>query len=103
MTTSEADITVCFANISHYDRAHRRRVAYAPRMRFIVYGAGAVGGVTAALLVRAGHEVIAIARGAHGQAIAERGLTVETPDDTLTVPLRVVDHPQKIDWLAGHV
>jgi len=79
------------------------RVAYAPRMRFVVYGAGAVGGVTAALLVRAGHEVIAIARGAHGHAIAERGLIVETPDGTLTIPLRVVDHPAKIEWRAGHV
>lgn len=72
-------------------------------MRFVVYGAGAVGGVTAALLVRAGHDVIAIARGAHGRAIAERGLTVETPDGTLTIPLRVVDHPANVDWRASDV
>lgn len=72
-------------------------------MRFVVYGVGAVGGGTAALLARAGHEVIAIARGAHGQAIAERGLTVETPDETLTISLRVVDHPAKIDWRAGDI
>ena len=55
-----------------YDRAAPRSVAYAARMRFVVYGTGAIGGVTAALLARAGHDVIAIARGAHHDAIAKR-------------------------------
>jgi 2-dehydropantoate 2-reductase len=72
-------------------------------MRFVVYGTGAIGGVTAALLARAGHEVIAIARGAHHDAIAKSGLRVETPDEAFTVRLPVVDHPARIAWRAGDV
>ena len=72
-------------------------------MRFVIYGTGAIGGVTAAVLARAGHEVIAIARGAHHDAIASAGLRVETPDETFVVKLPVVDHPARIAWRAGDV
>ena len=34
-------------------------------MRFVVYGAGAIGGVLGGRLHEAGHEVVLIARGAH--------------------------------------
>ncbi|HOW00540.1 MAG TPA: 2-dehydropantoate 2-reductase N-terminal domain-containing protein, partial [Rhodoglobus sp.] len=43
-------------------------------MRIGVIGAGAVGGAIAALLARAGHEVEVTARGAHLDAIRERGI-----------------------------
>ena len=43
-------------------------------MKFCVYGAGAIGGLMAVELASAGHEVCVIARGAHLQAINERGL-----------------------------
>jgi 2-dehydropantoate 2-reductase len=43
-------------------------------MRIAVIGAGAVGGVLAALLHRAGHEVEVTARGAHLEAIRARGI-----------------------------
>lgn len=43
-------------------------------MRVGVIGAGAVGGVIAALLDRAGHDVEVTARGAHLEAIGESGL-----------------------------
>lgn len=43
-------------------------------MRVGVIGAGAVGGVIAALLDRAGHDVEVTARGAHLEAIRESGL-----------------------------
>lgn len=43
-------------------------------MRIGVIGAGAVGGALAALLARAGHEVEVTARGAHLDAIRERGI-----------------------------
>jgi len=43
-------------------------------MRIGVLGAGAVGGVLAALLDRAGHEVVVAARGAQREAIASSGL-----------------------------
>ena len=47
-------------------------------MRFIVYGAGAIGAVIGAGLQQAGYEVVLIARGAHAQALRERGLRVES-------------------------
>jgi len=43
-------------------------------MRIAVLGAGAVGGTLAALLHRAGHEVVVTARGEHGEAVAREGL-----------------------------
>lgn len=46
-------------------------------MRVIVIGAGAVGGVLAALLHRAGHVVAVVARGEHAAAIAADGLHVD--------------------------
>ncbi|MGY6498507.1 MAG: ketopantoate reductase family protein, partial [Microcella sp.] len=46
-------------------------------MRVTVIGAGAVGGLLAALLHRAGHEVTVVARGEHAAAIAANGLRVD--------------------------
>ena len=48
-------------------------------MRFAILGSGAVGGYYGARLVRAGHEVTFVARGAHLAAIRERGLQVRSP------------------------
>lgn len=46
-------------------------------MRIAVIGAGAVGGLLAALAARAGHEVLVSARGEHADAIADAGLRVD--------------------------
>ena len=48
-------------------------------MRICIYGAGAVGGVIAAWLARAGHEVCVVARGTHLDAIRRDGLRVLDP------------------------
>ena len=67
-------------------------------MRFVVYGAGAVGGVVAARLHQAGRNVAVIARGAHYQAIRDRGLTlVEAAGETL-LELNVADTPSALRW-----
>ena len=47
-------------------------------MRFAIYGAGAVGSVIAARLLESGEDVALIARGAHLEAIRERGLLVRS-------------------------
>lgn len=49
-------------------------------MRYVVVGAGAVGGTIGARLHQSGHRVTLVARGAHLQAIQERGLLLATPD-----------------------
>jgi 2-dehydropantoate 2-reductase len=54
-------------------------------MRFAVVGSGAVGGYYGARLARAGHDVSFIARGAHLEAIRERGLAIRSPLGDFTV------------------
>nr|WP_202889550.1 2-dehydropantoate 2-reductase [Actinopolymorpha rutila] len=71
--------------------------------RFVVYGAGAIGGVLGARLHAAGHEVVLIARGAHLAAIRAGGLRVESPDGSETVPIPAVSGPDEIDWRPGDV
>ena len=48
-------------------------------MRFAILGSGAVGGYYGARLARAGHDVTFVARGAHLQAMRERGLEIKSP------------------------
>ncbi|HEX5587134.1 MAG TPA: 2-dehydropantoate 2-reductase N-terminal domain-containing protein [Acidimicrobiia bacterium] len=60
-------------------------------MRFIVVGAGAIGGVVGARLHQHGHEVLLVARGAHHDAIRERGLRLLAPDEDVVLPMPV--HP----------
>jgi 2-dehydropantoate 2-reductase len=58
-------------------------------MKFSILGSGAVGGYYGAKLVRAGHDVTFIARGAHLSAIRERGLEIRSPalgDFTIHAP-----------------
>lgn len=56
--------------------------------RFIAFGAGAVGGVVAARLHQAGHDVALVARGGHLKAIQSGGLTLVTPveEETFQIP-----------------
>jgi len=65
-------------------------------MRFVVYGAGAIGGLIGGRLFESGQDVVLIARGAHGTAIAERGLLIEDPDRAVTLPVPVVVRPSEV-------
>jgi 2-dehydropantoate 2-reductase len=71
-------------------------------VKFVVYGAGAVGGVLAAGLHTAGDDVVCIARGAHLEAVQRDGLRVDTPDGSTVVPVRAVGHPSEIDFTPEH-
>ncbi len=62
-------------------------------MRFVVYGAGAIGGLVGALLAEAGEDVLLIARGEHAAAIRRAGLAVESPDGRRVISLPVVEGP----------
>lgn len=48
-------------------------------MKIAILGSGAVGGYYGARLARAGHDVIFIARGAHLEAIRQKGLEIRSP------------------------
>lgn len=64
--------------------------------RYVVYGAGAIGGIIGARLFERGHDVTLIARGAHLDAIQRDGITLRTPEETLQVRVPAVAHPRDI-------
>ena len=72
-------------------------------MRFVVYGAGAIGGVVGARMFQHGHDVVLIARGAHYGAIRDSGLRIRSPVDDVTLPIPVVDHPSQLSLTADDV
>ena len=67
-------------------------------MRYIIYGAGGIGGTLGARLHLAGYEVVLIARGAHFAAIRNEGLVLKDPHGTKTLPIPAVDHPRDVNW-----
>ncbi len=72
-------------------------------MRYVVIGAGAVGGAAGALLHAAGHEVVLTARGAHLAALRERGLTLVTPAGTTTHAVPAAAGPGEVPLRPGDV
>ncbi len=72
-------------------------------MRFVVYGAGAIGGAVGGRLFEHGHDVVLIARGAHYEAMRDRGLRLVDPDADTTLAIPVADHPSQVDLRADDV
>lgn len=67
-------------------------------MRYVVYGAGAVGGVVGAHLHLAGRPVTLVARGAHLAAIRDRGLTLDAGDGRHRIDAPVTDTAAEVAW-----
>jgi 2-dehydropantoate 2-reductase len=65
-------------------------------LRFVVYGAGAVGGVIGARLHEHGHEVVLIARGDHLRALRRSGLRLESPAGASAFRIEAVASPSEI-------
>jgi 2-dehydropantoate 2-reductase len=72
-------------------------------MRFVVFGAGAIGGAVGARLHQSGHAVTLIARGAHLEAIRTGGLTFLTPVEHVVVELPAVGDPGGVAWTGDEV
>jgi len=72
-------------------------------MRYLIYGAGAVGGRIGARLFEAGQETVLIARGPHLEAIQRDGLLVRTPEGESKTRIPAVGHPSEIEWLPDDV
>ncbi|MCX4904564.1 ketopantoate reductase family protein [Streptomyces sp. NBC_00878] len=70
-------------------------------MRYIVIGAGAVGGAIGGRLAESGHDVVLVARGAQYEALRERGLRLVTPDGPRTHRPPVVDGPHALGELGA--
>lgn len=72
-------------------------------MRYIIYGAGAIGGVIGARLFQAGKEVVLIARGDHLRRIQQGGLRFEAPGEEATLPIAAVGEPRDIEFRPDDV
>jgi 2-dehydropantoate 2-reductase len=72
-------------------------------MRFVIYGAGAVGGTIGGRLFQAGHDVTLVARGDHLRTLQTRGLTLRSPDDAATLPVPAVARPADAGLQSGDV
>ena len=65
-------------------------------MKICIYGAGAVGGLLAAWLARAGHDVSVVARGKHLTAIREKGLRVRSGNSEEVFKVKAEDNPARL-------
>jgi 2-dehydropantoate 2-reductase len=72
-------------------------------MKFVIFGAGAIGGVVGARLHQAGHPVALIARGPHFEAIRDRGLTLEHPRGSVVLEIPVASSPAALEWSGEEV
>jgi 2-dehydropantoate 2-reductase len=72
-------------------------------MRYIIYGAGAIGGVLGGLLHVAGTETVLICRGAHLDAIQRHGLTMLTPTGSVKANVPAVGHPRELEFRSDDV
>lgn len=70
-------------------------------MRFIIYGAGAIGGVIGARLHQAGNDVVLVARGEHLRAIQRDGLRLEAWEESATLEIPAVGDPSEIEFKPG--
>jgi 2-dehydropantoate 2-reductase len=78
-------------------------------MRYVIIGAGAVGGTVGGYLAKAaeaaknGTEVVLVARGAHLEALRTTGLRLATPSGLHTYRLPAVGGPEELDLRTGDV
>lgn len=64
--------------------------------RYVIYGAGAIGGVIGGGLAIGGHDVALIARGGHLAALQEKGLELRTVTDTHHIRIPAVGDPSEL-------
>ena len=64
--------------------------------RYIIIGAGAVGGTIGARLFESGHEVVLVARGRHLAALRARGLRFLTPKSESILAVPAVSGPEEL-------
>src|SRR5438105_11457161 len=76
---------------------------YDSPMRFVVFGAGAIGSGLGGHLHRTGHDVVVLGRPAHVDRIRQRGLQLVTADETYSVPLTAVASPKNVGFTDGDV
>ena len=71
--------------------------------RFVIYGAGAIGGVIGGSLALHGHPTALIARGAHLEALQTQGLTLQLPEDVHQIEVPAAGGPDELDLTADDI
>ena len=71
--------------------------------RYLVVGAGAIGGGMGARLHQAGQHVVLVARGDHLSAIREHGLRLRTPEEDVRLPVPAVAGPEEMTLRSDDV
>jgi 2-dehydropantoate 2-reductase len=72
-------------------------------MRYIIYGAGGIGGAIGARLFHQGHKVVLICRGDHLKVIQDKGLILKVPQETFQLAIPVVGHPDEVKFSTADV
>ncbi|WP_354643467.1 ketopantoate reductase family protein [Kitasatospora camelliae] len=72
-------------------------------MRYIIIGAGAVGGTIGGRLFESGREVVLVARGAHLAALRADGLRLSTPEGARRLAVPAVAGPEELELTAEDV
>jgi len=64
--------------------------------RYVVIGAGAIGGALGGRLSQHGADTVLVARGEHAEALAAKGLRLRTPYEDVIIDVRVVTDPSEV-------
>ncbi|MEM9620845.1 MAG: 2-dehydropantoate 2-reductase N-terminal domain-containing protein [Pseudomonadota bacterium] len=67
-------------------------------LRYVIYGAGGIGGVVGARLQQAGFDTTLIARGEHARVMQADGLRVVSPAGQEQLRVRVALHPRELNF-----
>ena len=72
-------------------------------MRYVIVGAGAIGCAIGGRLFEHGHEVVLVARGAHQEALASRGLELRDPDRTVRLEIACRSNLAEVGFREGDI
>jgi len=72
-------------------------------MKFVIYGAGAIGGGIGGCLAQSGADVVLVARGAHLAAMVANGLQLHQPAGAFRVDVPAVGHISEAGLRPGDV
>lgn len=65
--------------------------------RYVIIGAGAIGGGIDGRLAQAGQDAVLVARGAHLAALKESGLRLRSPKSDVRVPVTAIAGPDELE------
>ena len=71
--------------------------------RYVIVGAGAIGGAIGGRLHQAGRPVVLVARGEHLDVLRQDGLRLRTPDEDVTLDVAAVGGPDELELTPDDV